>query len=254
MSDRPKSASAAVRRQSKSTAVGLGLDDKELLFRKDPQTFAVSADKLINKKKMHNAQTLSDRLRDMTRAASAEDRSLNPNIPATSPINELTNKVTLIGFESNVVIEAKSDSRRNSVSSLTGSIRRKSVDLRKVVNIAMDTQSDPIIGEISASDAKKIDAFHRLISRKTQVFEDPALLNQMKEKRLFKENKIVSELSNLQPGFLKAHRDEDDLLQSMDGLSNKNYLMKQGSFFQNVQKPAFKRDPKFSSHVIQVPR
>lgn len=186
------------------------------------KAFSKKVGMLKEKQRTFNADMLSDKLK------------LN---------NGDSSGVTVLGFEANSYIKDQ-NTRRDSNAS-----RQLSQDpTREPSPVPVEE------GEISGADAFRIDAFHRLKNRKTQVFEDPSLQKDMQKKRLYKDNKIVAGLQNHRPGFVK-HRDER--LASMDMNAKNAYLSRQSTDFGAAHRPKFldfTKHNKHSSKIENVPR
>ena len=152
--------------------------------------------------------------------------------------------VTVLGFEANSYIKDQ-NVRRDSNESRFAPSPEPTLEIS-----AVPAEE----GEISGADAFRIDAFHRLKNRKTQVFEDPSLQKDMQKKRLYKDNKIVAGLANHRPGFLR-HRDER--LTSMHMNAKNAYLSRQSTDFGAAHRPKFldfTKHKKHSSKIENVPR
>lgn len=245
---RPKSAHATPIRRNitknpkpsrgfEATPVDVEPEMRELIFEdvtlagaKSKSGFAAKVSNLKDKHRVYNADLLAEKLKD--------------NKSSFSPVD--AGMVTILGFEATSVIKEGHPPRRNSASSLKS--RRNSREAT--------SPSHPVeLGEITNADANRIDAFKRLMSRKTAVFEDPSLQKDMQSKRNYKDNKIVASLQGLHAGFVKNNR--EDRLESMDGNATRAYLGRQEIDFAPVHRPAFmnfSEHEKHSSKINMIPR
>lgn len=168
----------------------------------------------------------------------------------------------------------KDKQRIYNASMLSEKLKDKKVDEPAVVFMGIETHSyigendslhgSPIpgsepppteVGEISCADALRIDAFHRLKSRKTQLLLNPSLQKDMRMKRSYKDNKIVAGLANHRPGFVRNHREER--LASMDENARNAYLSRLNSDFTASYRPKFldfTSHNNYSSKIENIPR
>jgi hypothetical protein len=156
-----------------------------------------------------------------------------------------TAPVTMMAFEANSYIDNAPGSRRNSI---TGR-RKSSVSPPKPA-------PPPDEGEISSADAFRIGAFKRLMNRKTQVFEDPSLQQEMRKNRGYKDNKIVASLVNHHAGFVNRSQREGRL-ESMDASARNAYLGRQSVDFTPCHRPKFldfTNHTHYSSKIEKIPR